>query len=937
MLELLRRSPIAIKLASAFIKKTNTSLSDYIRLFKNTLVGLKKSGRTPEIPVDIGPKEFVLVSTSITYDHICCEDETAANFLKLWTYLDNGDLWYELFTPDFPLPIQSESLWWFRRAIRTPEGFAQAMDTLQMYGMIQPKGNSFGYFLHPVIAECARQTTFKDTDSEFAWLAVRTVGRATPSDSTEDERYLRQRLICHANRCYRLVVDNAAEPYFTLKNPFLPKGVKLDTALVYFSAVCRLGKLYIDTQKGVEGNELLLRASKGYSEILGAENDVTLEVISTRAALLVTDGKLDQAEELFLQVHQASENSPSASNSLTWTAAYNLAMIQQELGKLDLAEGTLRCVLNSVGSTAAIPDHPHAIRVIEALGAICLRQGKFGEAGDLYLRALPSQRTLLNPQYFELLKSMLYLALTCLCADKPAEAEKMALTCLHEYEEHSISDIPVSLGIVVAIGEMYQKQGQKDRAEHMFLQAVKGYDRIPGIQQKEMADTTYNLANFYTFQGRLEDAEKMVLRAIEGYKSALGADHHCTLDAMSSLANCQAQSGRDSEAEQTYLQVLESREKISGPNHRKTLETINNLGALYAGQDNFVEGERMYLRALDGFKTVFGPVHSITLSVLINMGSLYDSQDRRHDAVKTYLLALDGYKEVLRRLEGPAQGSESRSAVFGPAATNTSSTDNSTHVMYAQYSSSGDEDISAFTFGITMTLSELRKLASLLIRSMEWVDAEDVYLRLLSGQELAMGLKNPSTQFTIYALGKLFFYRCKHEAAAEQGEDLERVIPSQMNIGGWAEYSPIWRLALLIEKYKDNSAVLLGNLGKTLLPFGDAENAKAALRFELNIAINRGAGFRTCDRCETSIKPNKGWFACKSCFQDTDLCEPCYSSRGNGQWHVHSCCDHVFQDVFSANSPGVEGWIESNDLASWLSSLKSQYEAREYEVQEEEG
>ena len=132
---------------------------------------------------------------------------------------------------------------------------------------------------------------------------------------------------------------------------------------------------------------------------------------------------------------------------------------------------------------------------------------------------------------------MLLLGLSCINADKPAEAEKLILGCFHEYEENSVSDVPMCLGLVVVVAELYQKQGKLDQAGHMFLQAVEGYERSPGNQQKEMADAAYNLATFYTFQGKLEDAEKMELKAIQGYNGAVGAGHHYTLDALNNLAN----------------------------------------------------------------------------------------------------------------------------------------------------------------------------------------------------------------------------------------------------------------------------------------------------------------------------------------------------------------------------------------------------------------
>ena len=396
------------------------------------------------------------VTTALSYQRISQEDETAASFLKLWTYLDNRDLWYELFNPDFPLPVESESLWWFRSAIQSRQRFSKAMHTLKAYGIIQETQKHSDYFLPPVVSEWAMQTISKKKDPELAWLAVRTVGRAIPNDPGKIDRVSRLRLRPHADACYRLVVDKIADQYFTVKNPFLPKGVKLDTALIYASAVYRLGHFYGDMQMTVEANDLLLRASHGYSEILGAEAAVTLDASSSRARVLVAGGKLDEAEEIYLELLTRYEHSLGSSASLTSQAACSLASVQQQLGKLDRAEETYRRVLTGL-ENAVGPDHPLTIRLVGELGAICLEQKKLSEAGEFFLRALPVRRTARTIEYVMLLLSIRRLALAYLSAGRAAEAEKMAILCLEEHELTSMFDGSLCLATVVATAELYQK------------------------------------------------------------------------------------------------------------------------------------------------------------------------------------------------------------------------------------------------------------------------------------------------------------------------------------------------------------------------------------------------------------------------------------------------------------------------------------------------
>jgi tetratricopeptide (TPR) repeat protein len=831
LLDLLGRHPTAINLAGAFIKEANSSISDYLERYRSPSTHLAKAKESSNPPVDTSLKESVLVTTTISYDHIRLEDETAASFLRLWTYLDHRALWYELFTPDFPLPVQAESFWWFRSAIETQQGFAKAMQVLQAYGMILGKENSSSYLLPPVISESAQQGFSKDRDSEIAWLAVRTVGRATPEGSAQEDSVLKQRLKFHACCCYRLIVDDVAVPYFTLKNPFLPKGFKLDTALIYFSALDRLGNFYAERMMTVEANNLLQRSSQGYSEILGAENAVTLDVISRRAKVLVAGDKLNDAEELYLQVFKGYENSPGSGLSLMWQAAYSLAGVQQKLDKLDSAEATYRQTLNGL-ETAMGPDHSFTIRIVRTLGDLCLSRERLEEAGKLYLRALPILRKARSLEYIMLLQSLRDLAVAYLRTGKAVEAEQMTLVCLQEHEEIPLADPSLYLEILVLIGEMYRDQGKPDQAERIFLRALEGYEQSPTDHQENIANTAYNLANFYTFQDKVKEAEVMVVKALEAYKNSLGADHHYTLDALNNLANIQNRQGKTAEAEETYLQVLASKERALGPEHRKTLETITNLGVFYDSQDKAVEAKKMYIRALDGFKTVLGPTHSISLNVLINMGSLYASLGRLHDSVRAYLQALDGYQAVLFRLQAPKSGSDARSLGAEPAS------DGNRLPRYAQYSAKGDEDVSTFIPGVTSTMQQLETLTQVILEQRNLMEAEKVLLRLLKAKGLVFGFGHPSTEGILGTLLRVLYARSVIGPFTEKDESQNTTEHSQGSSPSWADPNPIWRLAHLGGIYGQSFPNVFGFLGKALIQTGGEQNARIAFQLEVVQAMD---------------------------------------------------------------------------------------------------
>ncbi|KAK5441450.1 hypothetical protein LTS15_011282 [Exophiala xenobiotica] len=299
-------------------------------------------------------------------------------------------------------------------------------------------------------------------------------------------------------------------------------------------------------QMTIEANDLLLRASHGYSEILGAEPAVTLDASSSRARVLVAGGELDEAEEVYLELLPAYEHVQDPSASLMSQAAYSLASVLQQLGKLDRAEETYRRVLTGLESMK-----------------------RLNEAGEFFLLALPVQRTERSFEYVLLLTSIRRLILAYLSAGRSAEAEKMAIVCLEEHGLTSLSGGSLCLATLVAIGELYQKQGQLAEAARLFLRALDGYERTPANYQNEIANTVHNLANFYVFQDKLEEAGTMVLKAIQGYTNTLGADHHYSLDALSNLANIWTSKRRNRKQRRRICKCSKAKKGPWAPNTAK--------------------------------------------------------------------------------------------------------------------------------------------------------------------------------------------------------------------------------------------------------------------------------------------------------------------------------------------------------------------------------
>ncbi|KAK5441449.1 hypothetical protein LTS15_011281 [Exophiala xenobiotica] len=272
------------------------------------------------------------------------------------------------------------------------------------------------------------------------------------------------------------------------------------------------------------------------------------------------------------------------------------------------------------------------------------------------------------------------------------------------------------------------------------------------------------------------------------------------------------------------------------------------------------------------------------------MGVFYAGQDRlwrRRRSKQTNRCAegsspgLDGYEEVFLRFQktidaSPASGVDRSGKI----------------VLYAQYSDERDGAFSTFVPGLKRTLDMLEQLANLQVRNGDWLDAEDAHLRLVKGREIAFGLDHSLAEDTLGTLSAVLYYGCFEEVPSQPSASQETTDPTQDSIGCWAEASPVWRLANLARTYGQSYPLLFGVLGKALKHVGDEHDAKVALQLEVIMAVNRSGELRrSCDRCETSVTPETGRYVCKSCHEDTDLCEPCFKTRKEEQWQSHPCDD----------------------------------------------
>jgi tetratricopeptide (TPR) repeat protein len=477
--------PLALATAGAYLRQLSTSLAEYLRMYNESWLRLQQ--KTPQL---LSYEDRALYSTwGISLDHVKQQSSLAFKLLQLWAYFDNHDVWFELLRE-----CQEHGPAWFSELMKDQLSFDEASRVLCDHAIIQADTTlqhdcveSLGYSMHGCVHSWTKHVVNEEWDSNMARLVVNCVGLHVPDRNVPQYWVVEQRLVGHANRCQQYLDKRLAGQ---------------DNDRLMLRAMDSLGELYANQGKLDEAEEMYLRALAGCEKALGRDHTSTLNTVNNLGVLYVDQGKLDEAEELFRRAIRGKE---------------------MALGR----------------------DHVLMLNTVNNLGVLYAGQGKLDEAEKMYEQALAGR-------------------------DK-------ALGCDHTSTLETVNNL----------GVLYVDQGKLEEAEGMYLLALAGKEKALGCDHTSTLETINNLGNLYVYQGNLEKAEEMYLRALAGKEKALVRDHTSTLETVNNLGNLYAYQGKVDEAEEMYRRALGGFEKRLGSVHaeccrlRKALASVvNDIGSL---------------------------------------------------------------------------------------------------------------------------------------------------------------------------------------------------------------------------------------------------------------------------------------------------------------------------------------------------------------------
>jgi tetratricopeptide (TPR) repeat protein len=523
------------------MRETNASITEYVQSYNTVWDELMKD----EAHLDLALREYghgsVYTTWNISFESVKRKNEDAAKFLQLWSYLGNGDIWYELFNnkqnPD--LHKWSAPPEWFKRVVGGKTGFRKAVRVLLAYSLVEAKEDFDAFAMHPVVHEWCRNTMDADQRQEMAFLAITTVGFAVPSQMDFGDWRLQLRLLPHASQWLQRL--KSAEDKTLCEGDWFA----LDRAIY------NLGILHYHQTKFAEAERLFQRVldsrDRNPQPELG-ESDLTTDVCYLLGQIYLTLGKLVAAEAIFKRAQKGIEVF-SGPDDLGWIKmTRRLGEVYREQEKLAKAESTMQQALSASMRTVG-PEHDITLHCIHDIALGYMDQGNLIKAEKMFKQALAGYESALGPDHFSTLRT------------------------------------------VRSLSYIYRKQGKIAEAEASNQRAILGFEKLLGPHHLWTSDAIFEQGILHKCQNRLEDAEAAFRRVLAGYQNALGPENKSTLSAYRNLGYVLYRQGKLVEAGPIFEQFLSGSKKTFGADHQWTKDAANDLSKVYEEQGRLAEAE----------------------------------------------------------------------------------------------------------------------------------------------------------------------------------------------------------------------------------------------------------------------------------------------------------------------------------------------------------
>jgi tetratricopeptide (TPR) repeat protein len=512
VLELLHGLPLALTQAGSYMREKNASASTYAEHYSQTWERLMKS--EARFPLEEYGDRSILTTWTISYGQVQRQSKEAAWLLKLWGFLDSGEVWYELIAAGSDLAVERDVPAWLLAVAEDDLAYGEAMGLLSRYSLAEGREGTDSHSMHSVLHRWCGYLAEDEERQELGCLAAGLVALSVPLESDAEFLKKQKRVMAHG-----ICVSGWIEVGGGLDKQRAVGA--LPTAGHFHS----LGYL-LDNEHRQRAVQMYQQALQGFEKAWGPEHTSTLSTVNNLGALYKNLGRLDEAEKMYQRALQGKEKAWGLEHTSTLDTVNNLGNLYLKLGRLNEAEKMYQRALQGY-EKAWGPEHTSTLDTVNNLGALYANLGRLDEAEKMYQRALQGYEKAWGPEHTSTLKT------------------------------------------VNNLGNLYLKLGRLNEAEKMYQRALDGYTNAIGpdslITYVPALNNIWAFASLRKSQGRVEDARHWYSQALVGYEKTFGPDHDRCESLRTSIALLGGDGGerQSSLADTTSVEDNSSREIVA--------------------------------------------------------------------------------------------------------------------------------------------------------------------------------------------------------------------------------------------------------------------------------------------------------------------------------------------------------------------------------------
>ncbi|KAJ6786507.1 hypothetical protein PWT90_08656 [Aphanocladium album] len=385
-----------------------------------------------------------------------------------------------------------------------------------------------------------------------------------------------------------------------------------------------------------------------HQKLFGHDDSYTLFIQDQYASFCWDQGRLAEAERLYLDIVQGFERAPPENMDAQNDVFNNLGIIYKRQERYDEAEHYYQAALRGREAQHG-PAHESTLHTVSNIAQMYAAQGKTSTAQARWTKALPLCEKTFGRHHPKTLSIVYNLGLTHKNLGQYDEAETMLTRALSEHEQVFGAEHRDTLDVTSSLAHLYLQRDNDLAAEALYRRALASYESVQGPMGDNVLRTCHSLAKVYHALDRMQEAEVMGKRALHGFETTLGPDNIDATDVAYTLFLGYIEEERLQEAVILGQRVLAGFEKEHGGREGITASVADNMALAHAKMGDFEQAELLWKRACEGHIEARGEQHELSLAVVNNLGLLYMRQGRLEDAEGWLRRALQGYE----RLQGP--------------------------------------------------------------------------------------------------------------------------------------------------------------------------------------------------------------------------------------------------------------------------------------------